>query len=111
MGDRRNVQFKMQPADVFLYTHWGGSELPQTVAQALKRGERRWNDESYLCRIVFSQMIASEVMDETGYGISSWPAGDAEYPPVVVDCDKQMVSVGGMSWTFPQFVEKFGKED
>lgn len=110
MGDRRNVQFKMQPADVYLYTHWGGSELPQTVAYALQRGKGRWTDETYLCRIVFSEMIKAEVLGETGYGISTAPAGDAGYPPVVIDCDKQTVSINGRSYTFPAFVKQFAKE-
>lgn len=107
MGDRRNVQFKMQPADVFLYTHWGGSDLPLDVAIALKRGKRRWTDESYLCRIVFSQMIAGEVLGETGYGISTYPAGDAGYPAIVVNCDTQTVSMGGEVFSFEEFIAEY----
>ncbi len=110
MGDRRNVQFKMQPADLFLYTHWGGSELPQTVAEALRRGHGRWTDETYLARIVFSQMIAGEVMEETGYGISTSAAGDAGSPPVVIDCDTQEVSIGRKAWTFEAFVKQYAEQ-
>jgi hypothetical protein len=38
MGDRANVYVKNTDTQgVFLYSHWGGTELPATVQKALKR--------------------------------------------------------------------------
>lgn len=75
MGDRGHVH--VEPGDgqggVFFYAHWRGTELPEIVASALDRGRGRWNDPSYLARIIFSEMIVGDVLGETGYGISSQP--------------------------------------
>lgn len=73
MGDRGNVKFTSpyNSAPIYFYTHWMGTELPAIVAQALHRGKGRWNDDSYLARIIFSEMIVGEVLEDTGYGIST----------------------------------------
>ena len=76
MGDRANVfvvedEGNNKEEGVYLYTHWGGSELPKTVARALDRGRERWGDTPYLTRIIFSEMIKREVEGLTGYGIST----------------------------------------
>jgi hypothetical protein len=76
MGDRANIairdSFVKDPGPheaVFLYSHWGGSELPQTLHAALSK-RWRWNDESYLARIVLDTMTGRGHGQETGYGIS-----------------------------------------
>jgi len=95
MGDRANIYIKQEgrkDEGIYLYTRSGGSGLPFVLQGALKRGESRWNDESYLARIIFCEMIQTRVMDETGYGISIYPP-DNEYPLLVVDCASQEVSV------------------
>lgn len=116
MGDRANVMIRSDYDEgVFLYTHWGGYELPQLVQSALAR-EERWTDSSYLARIVFSAMIKDEVDGETGYGISS-VIGDNEHPVIVLDCSAQKVlyiSEGDArernianplrSWSFAEYV-------
>lgn len=92
MGERANVLVRDNyDPGVFLYTHWGGYELPQTVQRALRR-EERWSDTPYLARIVFSEMIRDEIDGETGYGISSVMVGDNGYPVIVLDTSKQTVS-------------------
>jgi len=54
MGDRANVYIREDnDHGVYLYTHWGGYELPEVVRRALARGESRWSDAPYLARIVF----------------------------------------------------------
>lgn len=92
MGDRANVVLH-EAADkrVFLYTHWGGSHLPETVRVALAR-RQRWDDPSYLGRIVFSEMIGDEetLKMETGFGISA-TVGDNSYPYLVIDAEKQEI--------------------
>ena len=73
MGDRANVFMKEQYQEeggVYLYTHWGGTDLPETVQSAMKK-QQRWDDGSYLARIIFCQMIAGHEAGETGYGISA----------------------------------------
>ena len=73
MGDRANILIGSSNNDefrgVYLYTHWAGTELPETLQSALRRGER-WDDEQYLARIVFCEMVKGNESGETGYGIS-----------------------------------------
>ena len=90
MGDRANVVIRDDwPADlnqreaVFLYTHWGGSELPEQLRDALIHGRGRWGDPSYLARIVLDRMTRDDADDITGYGIST-RLGDNEYPLLVL---------------------------
>ena len=102
MGDRANVVITQDyaPGNVFLYTHWGGSDLPLTVQRAL-RLKLRWNDESYLARIIFEHMTGLSDLDIglaslsgssrwLGYGIATYPP-DNEWPLLVVDCKTQIV--------------------
>lgn len=92
MGDRANVHVvEERGGDIYLYTHWGGTELPATLASALERGRGRWGDESYLTRIIFSEMVKDDLLAETGYGISSYPV-DQEYPDLVVNMGAQTVT-------------------
>lgn len=95
MGDRANVYVHhgAQPG-VYLYTHWEGSELPQTVVSALQRGRPRWDDDAYLARIIFSEMIRDDIDGETGYGISAYPP-DGDDRIVDVDTESQTVRLIG----------------
>ena len=71
MGNRGNVVLKYSEGEkIYLYTHWSGSSLNSIVKSALERGESRWDDPSYLARIVFSEMIKDQVMETTGFGIA-----------------------------------------
>lgn len=97
MGDRGNVYLrqylgKEEAPGIFLYTHWGGFELPETVRKALVAGRGRWGDDSYLARIVFSQMIGDDWESETGYGLSTYLT-DNEWPIIIVDSRKEMVEL------------------
>ena len=77
MGDRGQVKIICEGSpDLYLYTHWGAESLPAVVASALDRGRGRWDDEEYLNRIVFSEMIQGYVMEETGFGIGFHEHGD-----------------------------------
>jgi hypothetical protein len=100
MGDRANVLIE----DVYLYTHYDGSELPFIVQEALKRGEDRWDDAQYLARVVFCEMVKDDLLGTTGYGISA-ELGDGEYELLKLDCDGKMVTIGKKSWPFAMFVE------
>ena len=107
MGDRANVfvveESEKPEVGVYLYTHWSGTELPSTLQDALARGKGRWSDGSYLARIIFSEMIKGEVMEETGYGISPYPQ-DGENRILTVYVDKQVVSFGGKNWSFQEYI-------
>jgi hypothetical protein len=90
MGDRANVKVT-GAGDVFLYTHWYGSELPETLRTALARGIGRWNDPAYLARIIFCEMVKGHEMDSTGYGISG-ECGDGDDRVLTVDGVAQTVT-------------------
>jgi len=115
MGDRAQVHIvanknKQYNHDVWLYTHWGGTALPETVAYAISRGER-WTDASYLTRIIFSEMIKQDIHGSTGYGIGNHQHGDV-YRVITVDLDEQEVTIDGWrevsdgTFSFAEFGEQ-----
>ena len=91
MGDRANIVITgcFNDGEVFLYTHWRGSEYEETLRAALAK-RWRWTDPSYLARIIFAEMTKGSEGGETGFGISA-SMGDNSYPLLVVDCEKQEV--------------------
>lgn len=111
MGDRGNIVV----GKVWLYTHWDGSNIKDIVKAALERGKSRWNDEPYLTRIIFCEMIKGDVMGLSGYGISA-EMGDNGHPIIFVECDKQVVQEKKESgeivstWTFEDFIKQEGKK-
>ena len=98
MGDRANIVMVQHPwggkpqSLIYFYSHWGGSGLPKVLQSALIRGKGRWDDEPYLARIIFSEMIRDSVEDDTGFGISTYQA-DNEHPLLVVNSETKTVSV------------------
>lgn len=103
MGDRANIQVKNDnDQSVYLYTHWDGSELPETLQVALAK-RWRWDDEAYLARIIFCEMVKEGVLDETGFGIASY-VGDGEDRVLVVDTQARTVSRGEAQWTFEEYI-------
>lgn len=113
MGDRANIVIQTGGERVYLYTHWAGHEMPEIVQTALRR-KQRWNDPSYLARIVFCTMVHGKESEETGFGISA-ALGDNEYPICVLDCDKLVVSFEAdpnKSWiTHPAIGNEFSFEE
>lgn len=94
MGDRANIVIldEIEPTGktaVFLYSHWGGEEMPGILADALAYGEERWNDPSYLARIIFQKMVKGD-RGLIGFGIST-RLTDNEHPLLVLDTTKQLV--------------------
>src|SRR5258706_10826564 len=92
MGDRGNIAVLQSDGDqVWLYSHWGGYDLPSQLQNGLKAGRGRWHDESYLAKIIFGAAVPSENWsEETGYGISC-RMQDNEHPINVVDIPGQRV--------------------
>jgi hypothetical protein len=125
MGDRANIVVLQPKGDkvaqatnalfakdrerIYLYSHWGGSDLPLVLQSVLAR-KARWSDHAYLTRMIFSAMINGDNEGETGYGIST-DRPDNEHDYLVVDCDTQSVSRveedGGKvvrKWSFEKFI-------
>jgi hypothetical protein len=99
VGDRGNIIIKDRYSDpVYLYTHWGGTELADTAQQAIRKaapenehGQGRWNHGAYLARIVFHAMTGG-TDGLTGFGISTREQ-DNEHPYIVLDARDQTVSI------------------
>lgn len=106
MGDRGNIVLEFQTrkntgkrglvtedpvkSRIFLYTHWGGSELPTIVRSALQRGRPRWGDDSYLARIIFNEVTKGQEMSETGFGLSPYIT-DNEHDLLIVNLPDQEI--------------------
>ena len=76
MGDRGVVVVRQwNDNDVVLYTHYGASELEETLKSALSK-RVRWGDGPYLSRIIFEEMVAGAYSKETGFGIQAEIPGD-----------------------------------
>lgn len=111
MGDRGNVYVHDQygpklengeRAGVYLYSHWTGSDLPRVVAKALDRGRDRWDDTTYLTRIIFSEITRGEDPNATtGFGIGTYPSDEGEF----VDVDVENQTANGLP--FEDYVAQF----
>lgn len=99
MGDRGQVKI----GKVYLYTHWGGSNLKEDVKTALAK-RWRWEDDEYLARIIFDVMTHGQNGEETGFGIGTSMHGDLNNPLVEVDCDKREVRIEKKKWSFEEFI-------
>jgi hypothetical protein len=119
MGDRANIQMIQdggKSSPLYFYTHWSGYELPTTLQNALKNGQDRWDDEQYLARIIFCELVGKDT-GNTGFGITSYIC-DGGYKLLIVDAEKQTVSITDgwnsqkivKSWSFAEYIAiKFGK--
>jgi hypothetical protein len=114
MGDRGNIIMGTpDKPEIYFYTHWTGTELPATLRAALIRGRERWEDASYLARVIFCEMVGDD-KGVTGYGISA-TMPDNEHPLLFVDCEtdggrvtvapESSGSFAPRSWTFAEFVK------
>ena len=106
MGDRGNICMEeAEGKKIYFYTHWDGSELFTILKNALIKGKLRWDDEPYLARIIFCELVKKDD-GITGYGISTGVC-DNEHPIFVVNSDKQVVSIEetNKNWTFEDFIQ------
>ena len=110
MGDRRNI-FITENGDtlasnkgIYLYTHWNGSSLTDTLKNALAK-KWRWDDDAYLARIIFCEMVKGAEMDETGYGISL-ERQDYDNSDINVLTDSKQVEIDGVYWYFEEFINR-----
>lgn len=92
MGDRGNiVVLDEEGPPLYLYSHWEGRELAKDLATVLSH-EARWRDGPYLARMIFCQMIGTDVAGTTGFGISTY-VNDNEHHYLVVDITNQRVCI------------------
>ncbi len=105
MGDRANICYHDDGGTIYFYTHWDGEELPNILRAALLRGKDRWNDNAYLARVIFCEMIKDDVLGLTGYGISTYLM-DNEHPLIYVYPGDQTVSIGEKEYSFAEYVKE-----
>jgi hypothetical protein len=91
MGTR--AQCLIKDEGVYLYQHWDGYDLMNTVVSAVNSdvGKGRHSDPEYLTRIIFCEMVKDDINGETGFGIGKQEHGDIEYL-VTVDCKKKTIT-------------------
>lgn len=118
MGDRAQVLLFEEKREgewyeepIYLYTHWDGYKLKQTIANALDRGRGRWTDPSYLNRIIFSEMVKDDIEGDTGYGLSrNYQDSSAATDYKVYaswDLDECKVVTPESEYTFEDFISRF----
>lgn len=102
MGTRAQVKVIQDPTtpDIFLYQHWDGNGLAEKVQRALRLKSGRWDDPTYLTRIIFREMIRGFEDEFTGYGIGTQIQGDIEYL-VTVNIPKQRIKVEHVRFSGP----------
>lgn len=109
MGDRGNIRllYGEEKRPIYFYTHWSGSDLDSIVRNALAR-EERWDDPSYLGRIIFCELVKGQEDGTTGFGIDV-EIGDGGDQIVTVDMERQTVrGLRGPEQTFAQFARVSG---
>jgi len=104
MGDRANIVVKSSNEQVCLYTHWNGSNVSETLKDALIRGKDRWDDFQYLTRIIFCEMIRDDWQSTTGFGITQ-NIYDGDDNVIYVDVDQSIITThSGITHTFDEFI-------
>jgi len=121
MANRGNIVVRQysdgetSDGNVFIYVHDLGEHLPKILQAALIRGRSRWHDESYLTRIIVSE-VASEagIDEETGMGISTYSIS-THRPWLVVDARHSVVFVCDDEFANPRrrgsFIDFIALED
>jgi len=97
MGDRAMAEIKTEDGSLYVYTHWGGYDLPTMAKEAVRVAKPRWDDEYYATRIIVDQLTKEGRDQETGYGLMLQPNAEDGYnhdkPSVVIDLTSQVLTV------------------
>jgi len=93
IGNKGQIKILMgkNESPIYLYSHWGASELIKNLQIAMQRN-LRWDDPSYLARIIFCQMVKDDLDGETGYGIDTYLHSDI-WRLLIVDCENQLIII------------------
>lgn len=99
MGDRRMAEIRTRTGNLYVYTHWYGSEFPQMAEEAVKKAAPRLGDEAYWLRIVVDQLTKEGRDQETGFGLMLKPNAEDEYnndePSVIIEARTGKITVRG----------------
>jgi hypothetical protein len=97
MGDRAMAEIKTTDGSLYIYTHWGGHDLPESAKEAIVKAKPRWDDEPYAVRILVDQLTKEGRDEETGFGLMLKPNAEDEYnndnPSVVIDLPEQKLLI------------------
>jgi hypothetical protein len=95
------------------YQHYDGYNIAKEVAEGLKAGQGRWDDPTYLARIIFTQMTKSNPYDDTtGFGIGIGKGFEAEYMVVIyTNYEETNIVYQDEAYSPEQFIEKFAPEE
>lgn len=112
MGDKGNIKIKYEDGNsIYFYGHWSGYKMFDILKDALIKGKSRWNDEAYLARIIFCELIKDSTDEITGFGIAPYVC-DNEYPILSVNCSLKEIEMLTLSnkeniktWNFNEFIE------
>jgi hypothetical protein len=89
---------------VVIYTHWGGSNMASDLAEALARGQSRWDDVTYLARVIVSGFCGGAGINEvTGIGIAPYDM-DTQQEDIMLDLVKRRVEIGDSTWSYQEFI-------
>lgn len=108
MGARTNFELKDENGSVWLYSHWGGDDKSSDFASALEHARPRWGDTPYAIRMVISYLIKDNILSDTGYGITSYQSGEESYDPLSADFVSKVVEYEQETFTFDEFITRFG---
>jgi hypothetical protein len=104
MGDRANFGFRSGEHTIFLYGHWAGEGMMDTLAQAVNAARPRWNDPAYATRIAITHIVDQNraELSETGWGLSIDNLCDNEHKVPVVTWER---------WESPGFVALYHESE
>ena len=95
------ADLKLSKGSIYVYSHWGGFEMPDDAVSAIKSAEGRWDDEPYAARIIVDQLTKASRDSETGHGLMLGPDAEDSYngdsASVIIDLPNQTFKVTGMN--------------
>ncbi len=107
MGDRANFELiDDNGGRIYLYSHWNGYKMPDILQKALIRGKERWDDESYLFRVIFCELIREEggIDDIAGAGISTYLTDNNH--PIISICRNTISVENAKKISFDDFIKE-----
>ena len=116
MGDRLNIQliytsFEDEVQSLHIYSHWGGHRiLSRGLSDAIQAGRGRWDDQSYLGRIILSQLVGEDWNQNLSWGLSP-DYVDSEYPDLKVYLKQNIVVYAGIPYSFDEIAEDVAWSD
>lgn len=106
---RGNIFVKQPGGGVYLYTQNRGDKLPKILKEALIRGRSKWGNTAVMTRIIFGEMVQSDVMNLDGFAIST-QLSDNDFYVLVLDDARERVGIFNESghhirkYTYEEFI-------